>query len=223
MSGDVGLCRELYNLCRQVSENHRENPIKKSTPPRVAEEIPMMRASDLSKFDRKNSFRASHSDALPRMPRSASRLPATATASAPADSFTPAARTFAPQTALAAASSQQMYTVQPGDTLWGISQKFGTTVAKLRELNPAIQNSDLIYPGQQLVVSQTGGTTPPPPPSGGGTQDYVVKAGDTLGGIAQRFNTTVSKLQELNPWITNPDRIDVGWTIKVPGSGGTTP
>lgn len=183
----------------------------------------MMRASDLQNraFDRKSSFPARF-DSLSHAPRSASPSPAPATANVPADSFTPAAPSLAAPAALATAASQQVYTVQPGDTLWGISQKFGTTVARLRELNPAIRNTDFIYPGQQLVVSESGGTTPPPPPSGG-TQDYVVKAGDTLGGIAQRFNTTVANLQQLNPWITNPNQINVGWTIKVPGNGGTTP
>lgn len=43
------------------------------------------------------------------------------------------------------------YTVQPGDTLWGISMKYGVTVAQLVEWN-GISNPSIIFPGQVLVV-----------------------------------------------------------------------
>lgn len=43
------------------------------------------------------------------------------------------------------------YTVQPGDTLSGIAQKFGTTVKKLQAWN-GIRNPDLIYAGRKIRV-----------------------------------------------------------------------
>ena len=43
---------------------------------------------------------------------------------------------------------------------------------------------------------------------------YEIKEGDTLTHIANKFNTTVSKLQKLNG-IENPDRIFAGKTIRV--------
>ena len=43
------------------------------------------------------------------------------------------------------------YTVQPGDTLWNIAQRFGTTVEAIVALNN-IANPDVIYPGQVLVI-----------------------------------------------------------------------
>lgn len=43
------------------------------------------------------------------------------------------------------------YTVQPGDSLWKIAMRFGTTVEALVRLND-IANPDLIYPGQVLRI-----------------------------------------------------------------------
>ena len=44
------------------------------------------------------------------------------------------------------------YRIVAGDTLGGIAQKYGTTVAKLLELNPSIQNPDLIYAGDYIRI-----------------------------------------------------------------------
>lgn len=47
--------------------------------------------------------------------------------------------------------TRKTYTVKPGDTLWGISQKYGTTVTNLVRLNK-IKNPNLIYAGDVLYV-----------------------------------------------------------------------
>lgn len=44
-----------------------------------------------------------------------------------------------------------IYVVQPGDTLWDLAKKFNTTVDDIIELND-IENPDLIYPGQKLLI-----------------------------------------------------------------------
>ena len=46
---------------------------------------------------------------------------------------------------------RKTYTVKSGDTLWGISRKFGTTVNALVKLNH-IKNPNLIYAGDVLYV-----------------------------------------------------------------------
>lgn len=48
-------------------------------------------------------------------------------------------------------SSNRTYTVKKGDTLWGISRRFGTTVSALARLNN-LKNADLIYTGQVLRI-----------------------------------------------------------------------
>ena len=48
-------------------------------------------------------------------------------------------------------TSQSIYIVKSGDTLWGIAMKYGTTVTRLVYLN-SIRNRNLIYPGQVLRI-----------------------------------------------------------------------
>jgi LysM repeat protein len=75
-----------------------------------------------------------------------------------------------------------IYTVVKGDTLWNLAQDYGTTVAKLKELNGL--KSDLLSIGQKLVVGEVA--------------THTVQKGDTLWGIAQKYNTTVAKIKSLN-------------------------
>ena len=44
-----------------------------------------------------------------------------------------------------------IYVVQPGDTLWNLAKKFNTTVDDIVKIND-IENPDLIYPGQKLLI-----------------------------------------------------------------------
>ncbi|WP_122698185.1 LysM peptidoglycan-binding domain-containing protein [Pseudomonas viridiflava] len=48
--------------------------------------------------------------------------------------------------------------------------------------------------------------------------NHAVMPGETLGQIATRYNTTVAQLRQMNPFITNPDNVKVGWNLSVPKS-----
>ncbi|MBZ2175975.1 LysM domain-containing protein, partial [Schnuerera sp. xch1] len=50
-----------------------------------------------------------------------------------------------------------------------------------------------------------------------GSFSYTIRAGDTLFVLAQRFNTTVSAIQRLNPGI-DPNNLRVGQIICIPGT-----
>jgi len=42
---------------------------------------------------------------------------------------------------------------------------------------------------------------------------HKVQAGDTLSAIANHYQTTVRRLQSVNPKVTNKDHIQVGWEL----------
>lgn len=51
---------------------------------------------------------------------------------------------------------------------------------------------------------------------------YTIKSGDTLSGIAKKYNTNVSTLMSLNPYITNANLIYAGKTLNLPGAKTNT-
>lgn len=54
------------------------------------------------------------------------------------------------------------------------------------------------------------------PGAGSGVREYVVKAGDSLWLIAQRFGTTVEAIKQLNGFTT--DLLNIGQVLKIPSS-----
>ncbi|MGE5509374.1 MAG: LysM peptidoglycan-binding domain-containing protein [Chitinophagales bacterium] len=101
------------------------------------------------------------------------------------------------------------YTVQPGDSLFTIAQRVGTTVDALRQANGLWTND--LYPGQTL--SLPAGTA-----GSGARRSYTVEPGDSLFTIAQRVGTTVDALRQANGLWTN--ELYPGQTISVPGTSG---
>ena len=88
--------------------------------------------------------------------------------------------------------AQATYTVQPGDNLFRISLRYGTTVAALKAANGL--TSDVIYVGQTLVIpDQTAPAPaqPSPQPDAGTSSTYTVQSGDNLFRIALLYGTTV--------------------------------
>lgn len=123
-------------------------------------------------------------------------------------------------------SGGTVYTVQKGDNLSVIAQKYGVSLAALEAANPQITNPNLIYPGQHVsiptgtgissagtssssysgatVYSQGHATVYPQPVS------VTVQKGNTLWGIAQSHGLSLQQVEQLNPQIKNPNLIYPG-------------
>ena len=87
------------------------------------------------------------------------------------------------------------YKVRKGDTLARISRKYGTSVSALKSLNGL--KSDHLWIGQVLAVHAREKSFSSSSTSSQAST-YRVRSGDTLGRIAQKYRTTVSKLKALN-------------------------
>jgi LysM repeat protein len=113
------------------------------------------------------------------------------------------------------------YTVQQDDTLDSIAARFGTDVPTLLALNPSIEAPGyIIYVGQKILVpppnmqlpTSTAVSTLVPP---GTIINYTVLPGDSVSGIAVRFNSTVDAIVEENG-LENANDIAVGDILKIP-------
>jgi LysM repeat protein len=116
------------------------------------------------------------------------------------------------------------YTVQAGDTLYSIAQRYGTTVGALLDANTDILDASVIRVGQVINVptlDQGGGSEEEGGEEATGDEEeeaetYTVQGGDTLYSIAQRYDTTVGEMLNLNPAITDESLIYVGQVLNVP-------
>ncbi|KAA6453527.1 LysM peptidoglycan-binding domain-containing protein [Bacillus swezeyi] len=115
-------------------------------------------------------------------------------------------------TLFAGAASAQSVKVKKGDTLWGFSKKYGTTVGKIKKENKL--TSDIIYIGQTLSINGGSGTSSKAPQSSSST--YKVVRGDSLWKISRSYNMTVNELKKLNGLKT--DLIRIGQVLKVKGT-----
>ena len=114
--------------------------------------------------------------------------------------------------------SGQTYTVRRGDTLSGIAARHGTTTAALMRANGL--SSYIIYTGQRLVIPGRSGSTARSGASRTGSgQNYTVRRGDTLFGIATRYGTTVAAIMQVNN--LGSTVIYSGQRLVIPGAGSS--
>ena len=98
------------------------------------------------------------------------------------------------------------YTVKVGDTLYGISNQFGVSVTELADLNN-VYGSNIIV-GHVLKIPDKNGINP------NNMFMYTVQKGDTLYNIAKKYNTTVSKIIDLN-YLKSPN-LSIGQVLRIP-------
>jgi LysM repeat protein len=122
------------------------------------------------------------------------------------------------------------YTVQEGDTLDGISQKFDlglTGIPRLLFLNPydAVKGTGIdsttfnLSVGEKIWIPDPGYALPTGTPISvdlkyGTKVDYIIQPGDTIAGIASRFNSTFEDILKENK-ITDANKIQAGQKIVV--------
>lgn len=140
------------------------------------------------------------------------RLPSAAQQAAPVRAAAPAASTT--------------HTVAAGDTVSALATRYGTTVDAIVSAN-RLDSRALIIIGQRLTIPGSGvksaGSTASAAPAATPAptaQTHVVRAGDTVSGLAKQYGTTVAQIVSANG-LNNAGLIYVGQRLTVSGSAGS--
>jgi LysM repeat protein len=83
--------------------------------------------------------------------------------------------------------STLQYTVQPGDTLWAISQRLNVTVNGIKAASGI--TSDNIFVGQMLAIAFRNPVT---------TVNYRISPGETVWGLSRKYNTSTDAIIRSN-------------------------
>ncbi len=101
-----------------------------------------------------------------------------------------------------------LYETQAGDTVSGVSAKFGITMGTLLDNNPTIDNRNLIQLGQSLVVPRKDGIL------------YKIGHGDTISSIVGQYdNITTDTVISYKPnAIADASGLETGTYVLLPGA-----
>jgi LysM repeat protein len=99
-----------------------------------------------------------------------------------------------------------VYRVRPGDTLTDVAWRLGIDVDTIVNNNGTLVDADLIRIGDELLVLPISGLL------------YHVKEGDTVAGIADRFQMDVGPILEFNS-LDEDSAVEVGMDLILPGAG----
>jgi len=125
------------------------------------------------------------------------------------------------------------YTVEPGDTVWGIADELASSVDAIVKANDLAHGGRLIYPGDVLEIpaahprgsaTRQRSTTRVEPaathpaartagPDERRIEIHVVEPGDTVGALAVRYHAWTAELIEANGGSTT---LQVGQRLRVP-------
>jgi LysM repeat protein len=110
------------------------------------------------------------------------------------------------------------YRIRSGDTLSKIAKQHGVSVETLAKTNK-LKDPDKIVAGKALKVPDGFETSNKKTEGKSQTKGgYQVRAGDTLGEIAQKHGTSVNALAKANN-LKDPNKIAAGSTLKIPADG----
>ena len=108
-----------------------------------------------------------------------------------------------------------MYTVKDGDTLWGISRAFNVSVADLKRWNIGrFGEAKELSPGDKLLIKVAVSNQGDPKAKEPREIRYVVKKGDSLWDVANRYKVSVRAIVERNR--LRSTRLDPGDELIIP-------
>jgi membrane-bound lytic murein transglycosylase D len=112
-----------------------------------------------------------------------------------------------------------IHEIQSGDTFYALSRHFGVPVSMIAMYNPAADAKSL-RSGQKIIIPALKEVEPyrsgyEAPKRWNSVEAYTISTGDTLWGLARRFNTSVEELTFNNSMSAN-ETLRIGMIIQVP-------
>ena len=111
------------------------------------------------------------------------------------------------------------YTVEKGDTLYGIANKFSTTVQDIKKINNLTTNT--LLPGQQIYIPTPSTPTPTQPTNPPVPQEpetpyliYTIQRGDSLWKISQKYDIPVNDIIAFNN--LSSANLQIGDELRIP-------
>jgi murein DD-endopeptidase MepM/ murein hydrolase activator NlpD len=95
------------------------------------------------------------------------------------------------------------YTIQSGDSLEKIANKFNLPLSVIIDYNPDYAYKKYIYAGEKLIIPEKA------------VFEYTVKSGDNLSYIAKTFFSDATLIAKYNN-ITNPNLLYIGQKLEIP-------
>lgn len=124
-------------------------------------------------------------------------------------------------TTSAFAQSYAIRSVEPGDSLGLIADRYGVSVDDIIGYNGLTSN--VIYPGQSLkvpFVAAVGGPAEAGAKAPAGFTWHTLQAGENLSTVAGRYGISLDAMVGANPDISSLDRLPLGIDLLIPPSAG---
>lgn len=133
-------------------------------------------------------------------------VPAATAAPVTPETFTPIAETApAPQPK---ATEAITHTVQPGETLYGLSQKYGVSISDIKQQNEDVKKRGL-HVGQVLSIQHM--------PSPEGYTGHQVQQGETLYSLSRKYGVSVGQISDANKKALK-NGLQAGQMLQIPTS-----
>ncbi len=110
--------------------------------------------------------------------------------------------------------SEESYTVEKGDTLYGISKRYGISVDSICSVN-GLDKSSVLRIGQVLDIPSSTDAAESVKRQEKKYEEYRIKKGDTLYRIALDYDVTVTQLANYNG-LDASQALQIGQVIKIP-------
>lgn len=105
--------------------------------------------------------------------------------------------------------------VESGETMWGITRKYDVSEAELKALNPVLETGFPAGVVIKIPLSDVTAVEATPVNNDAFMRHYVEK-GETLFGLAEKYNLTIPEIKEYNPALNNRNLLMFGETILIP-------